>query len=238
MADLLLQSHPELRARYEHADELVSYSGGELWIVSSTRSRESQISLRTRWLAGTYKVPAVADPNADGGPSPWGWHWKGSKHMPQQDGHSHALDVKWSGIDDTKLVQIMRDCGLVQTVVRNGKVLEDWHFQWANGTVIFDAPALTQTGDDDMADAGMIARPMDGASARYPNGHPLTAHWFYVFGGGFAAHVRSQEQFELHKFLGAKVDDAGAPVQMAHDWFDELMIVTGAPGLGAVQSRP
>lgn len=133
----LAQSHPELQRRHARLVELCWANGWETWIGSSTRSRATQEDLYRRWRAGLYKVPSVANPNADGGPSPWGWRWTGSYHMPQADGFSHALDLGWRGCDDAQFNVLAESCGLRRTV-RD----ESWHYQWVQRRVIFDAPAL------------------------------------------------------------------------------------------------
>ncbi len=131
-------SHPELVRRYNALVAACWTHGYEVWISSSSRSRATQEDLYRRWLAGTYRVPSVANPNGDHGPSPWGWRWKGSYHMPQQDGFSHALDMGWRGCTPAEFEQLCNQVGLQRTVPK-----ENWHYQWVNRQVIFPAPGLT-----------------------------------------------------------------------------------------------
>lgn len=160
----LASSHPELARRYERLVELVWSHGWEVWIGSSTRSRATQEDLYERWHAGTYRVPSVANPNADGGPSPWGWHWLGSYHMPQADGYSHALDLGWRGCSNAEFFDLAASCGLVRTVRS-----ENWHYQWVHRNVVFHAPALAQddepvTETDDEGDIEMWLWTHEGVS--------------------------------------------------------------------------
>lgn len=136
------QSHPELARRYDHLVRLCWERGIEIGITSSTRSRAAQEAMYYRWRLpknhpNHYDVPSVANPNSDGGPSPWGWRWRGSKHMVQADGYSHALDLHWHGIHAAGFEQLAMLVGLRQTVPN-----ENWHYQFANRRVIFAAPLL------------------------------------------------------------------------------------------------
>jgi len=137
----LKQSHPQLVLRYRRLEELCRARGWRVGVTSSTRSRAVQEDLYRRWLAGTYKVPAVANPNGNGHLSPWGWRWRGSYHMPQGDGFSHALDLNRSGCTWAQLEELARSCGLRRTVSN-----EPWHYQWVNRATIFEAPALVTPG--------------------------------------------------------------------------------------------
>lgn len=142
MADLG-QSHPDLVRRYQALAADARRRGWAIGVTSATRDRAQQAELyRRRRLPVGHpdRWPAsVANPDADGGPSPWGWHWAGSYHMPQADQRSHALDLHWSGCDAGDVERLAATYGLVQTVPG-----ENWHYQWCHRRVIFDAPALVE----------------------------------------------------------------------------------------------
>lgn len=125
----LLQTEPELARRYTRLIEIQWEKSRQAGISAATRSRALQESLRTAFLAGTYKVPDVADPNALGSWSPWGWRTRGSKHMIQADGYSHALDLWRAGSTEQEFKDDANACGLSQTVKH-----EWWHLQaWEGG---------------------------------------------------------------------------------------------------------
>lgn len=128
----LAQTHPEMVRRYQKLVELVWASGWEIWIGSSTRSRQTQEDLYRRWLNGTYDVPSVANPYTNHGPSPCGWDVIGSYHMPQADGFSHALDLGWRGCSEAQFEALANRCGLQQTVPN-----ESWHYQWWHRQLVF-----------------------------------------------------------------------------------------------------
>lgn len=131
------QTHPEMVRRFEALQRDAARRNWRIGVTSSTRSRAQQEDLYRRWRAGTYDVPSVANPNGNNGTSPWGWTIRGSYHMPQADGYSHALDLWWDGCSAVELERLAATYGLVQTVPR-----ENWHYQWFHRRVIFDAPAL------------------------------------------------------------------------------------------------
>lgn len=122
-ADLAL-THPELVARFELWLRRVRMAGGDGGVTSATRSRETQTEWYRLWQAGQFPN-LVADPDRDAGPSPWGWHARGSLHMPQEDGHSHAIDIWWVGISTVQAHAFGRISGL-----RFPEPTEAWHAQW------------------------------------------------------------------------------------------------------------
>lgn len=125
--------HPELERRWALLVARTWMFGAEVWIEAGERSYETQADLYRRWQAGTYNVPAVANPDRVVGASPWGWPVVGSYHMVQADGYSHALDIGWRGLPDAIMREVAWSCGLRQTVAG-----EKWHFQWWDTTGVFD----------------------------------------------------------------------------------------------------
>lgn len=145
-------SHPELVRRFNLLVAECWANGWECGITSSTRSKATQEDLYRRWLAGTYKVPSVANPNAPHGPSPWGWTIVGSYHMPQADGFSHALDLHWRGCTPSEFERLANKCGLQRTVPN-----ENWHYQWFNRQVIFPGPPEPPPQQEDKLIAIIVA---------------------------------------------------------------------------------
>lgn len=163
MDPMLAFSHPELQLRYEVLVFHCWLSKWEVGITSSTRSRETQASLYKAWLDGEYLVPSVANPEADNGESPWGWRVKGSYHMPQADGYSHALDLWWRGPTQRDFEALAAKCGLIRTLSD-----EDWHYQWFLRTQIFEAPLVEEykaMKEDDMWSPEAQAAAMGGEAA-------------------------------------------------------------------------
>lgn len=242
MSAPLAQSHPELVKRYTKLVELCWANGWEIWISSSTRSRQTQEDLYKRWRAGTYNVPAVANPNGDGGPCPpslGDWRWRGSYHMPQADGYSHALDLGIRGTSWVTFADLAASCGLRQTVVNSrGIVTEPWHYQWCHRRVVFDAPALHHMPpEEDEEVKWTLVQPDHGTSPRYPNGHPLKGAWYNANNAGLAYHMRTPQEIQLALFFGAGHDGNGGAIQIDHEWFDQLLRCTGDANQNALQTR-
>jgi hypothetical protein len=127
MADLAF-SHPELARRW---DLLVKAAWSHSWdvrITSSSRSYQTQLAWYRLDQAGLWPTGPVANPDQIWGMTPWGWLAKGSLHMVQQDGYSHALDLSFVGATASQFRAIALPCGL-----RFPEAGEDWHCQfWGN----------------------------------------------------------------------------------------------------------
>lgn len=146
MADIA-NSHPELVKRY---NKLVEESWKRSWfigITSSSRSYDEQAALYRAYLNHTGNN--AANPDQVLGKSPWGWPVKGSYHMEQADGFTHALDLHWSQCSPEQFAELANYCGLHLTVPG-----ENWHFQWWDTDGIFDNPSAqpepTDEEEDDM----------------------------------------------------------------------------------------
>ena len=133
------QLHPKLRARLEafFADHRIA---GNVSVVSGARTRQDQARLYARFTRGGT-LAANPDRTLPGG-------WKGSWHQVQQDGWAHACDLRILGRRITRdaVATIASDFGLRQTVLRP---FEWWHFQWRTAGEVFEAPALSDEGEDD-----------------------------------------------------------------------------------------
>lgn len=179
-------SHPELQRRWDLLVARTWMFGAELWVEASTRSEATQRDLYERWKLGLYKVPIVANPDHVLGGSPWGWPVRGSYHMVQADGYSHALDVGWRGITQDLFESVAATCGLLRTETN-----EAWHYQWwdtARGIYPVDEPKgdivdlareLThllgpraQLGEDGIIRLPLINDTLDGTDL-YPLGETL-----------------------------------------------------------------
>lgn len=227
-------THPEMVRRWETLVALCWERGCEVWISSSTRSYATQKDLYQRWLAGTYNTPYVANPDRLVGESPWGWNVYGSYHMIQADGYSHALDLGHRGVSNDEFEGMAVSCGLVRTVPR-----EFWHRQWFSKDLVFAAPAVPsgdEQEDDDVQ--WSIVRPADGPSEWYPNGHPLVGAWYAANNLNMAYHLRTEDETARRKFFGAQTAPDGGAIQLPHDWFDGLFIMTGNADTRPVQVRP
>lgn len=131
-------THPEFVRRYELLVERCWARSWSIWISSSSRSYEQQTAWYRLFLAGQWPAP-VANPDQRWGPSPWGWDARGSLHMIQHDGWSHALDLSWQGPYAYQLHALARTCG-----IRFPEPGEDWHAQW------WGLDGIYPVEDDDM----------------------------------------------------------------------------------------
>lgn len=142
MADLAL-THPKMA---ERCNQLVALCWSRSWyvgITSSTRSYDEQKSLYDAYKNAPSTHNTAANPDASLFTSPaevGGWPVKGSFHMVQQDGHSHALDLHWSQCSPEELAEAAQQCGLRLTVAG-----ENWHFQWFDQNGVFDNPSAVPT---------------------------------------------------------------------------------------------
>lgn len=176
------QSHPELLRRWNLLVSRSAERGWGVWIVSSTRSIDTQ----RFWYALYKMVPSqwpniVADPDRDAGVTPWGWRGRGSFHMVQLDGYSHALDINWSGAYTHEMHALANTCGL-----RFPEPTENWHTQafdaYSNGFYPVEEDDMTpsQLGlirDPDRPDVdewGMFLM----ETVPGPNGEPATYKWY------------------------------------------------------------
>lgn len=156
MADIAM-SHPELARRYSLLVERCWSRSWDVSISSSSRSVETQRAWYALYLKGQWiqdgKPAIVADPDRDAGATPWAWRARGSLHMIQQDGFSHALDLGFSGGSHEDLHAIANTCGL-----RFPEPTEWWHTQcfdaYSNGFYPVEE-------DDDMTpqQLGLIRNP-------------------------------------------------------------------------------
>jgi hypothetical protein len=147
---VLAWTHPEMVARWERFVARCWARSWNVGITSSTRSEELQREWYRLWKEGKWPN-LVADPDRDGGPSPWGWRAHGSMHQIQADGYSHALDIWWIGGATSEVHAEARLCGL-----RFPEPSEIWHMQfwdpWAGIYPILAPPPLTEEVDMFMVD--------------------------------------------------------------------------------------
>lgn len=219
MADLA-QSHPQLALRFEAVVEQCRQRGWSVGITSSTRSRAVQADLYDRWLRGRYNAPSVANPNSDGGVSPWGWRWRGSYHMPQQDGHSHALDLHWGGCTSDEFNAVAESCGLRRTV-RN----EPWHYQWVHRKAIFEAPALLSSVAARRKGRGMFIWTTD-----YPDG--TSVH--YMWTGRHVISLHALDVIAWNATVGGHVPHFGHVPPETHDVLLSRLAGAADPRTGAI----
>jgi hypothetical protein len=127
MIDALIWTHPELTRRYELLVERCWAKGWDIGVTSSTRTEETQRQWYALWLQGLWPN-LVADPDRYYCQAPdelGGWTAKGSMHMIQADGWSHALDLYWWGPSATQFRLEAFECGL-----RAVESTENWHYQF------------------------------------------------------------------------------------------------------------
>jgi len=129
MADIA-NSHPDLVKRYNKLVELCWARSWYVGITSSSRSYAEQKALYIAYKAG--RGNNAANPDAVLGKSPWGWTVRGSYHMEQDDGYTHALDLHWSQCSPEEFAELASQVGLLLTVPG-----ENWHFQWWDASGIF-----------------------------------------------------------------------------------------------------
>ncbi len=143
MIDALIWTHPELVRRYTLLVERCWAKGWDISITSSTRTEATQRLWYGLWQQGLWPN-LVADPDRYYCQAPdelGGWTAKGSMHMIQQDGYSHALDLAWWGPSATQFRLEAFECGL-----RAVESTENWHYQfWDVSREVFPCP-----GDDDV----------------------------------------------------------------------------------------
>lgn len=143
--------HPQLLKRYER---LVEFCWDRSWYVgvtSATRSYDEQRTLYRAWLRGTGNYAANPDQVLGNSPFLPTWKVRGSYHMVQADGYSHALDLHWQQCSDEQFKKAAELFGLRQTVPG-----ENWHYQWWDTTGIFKpvlpepVPTLDKFEEDEM----------------------------------------------------------------------------------------
>jgi hypothetical protein len=118
-------SHPEFVRRWELFLGEAWARGWDLGITSSSRGYDQQKKWYQLDQAGLWPTGPVANPDQVWGMSPFGWYAKGSLHMVQVDGYSHAMDIFFVGAPAEEFHEIALPCGL--GFPEPG---ENWHMQW------------------------------------------------------------------------------------------------------------
>jgi hypothetical protein len=116
-------THPELVRRYEMLVARMWRRGWDIGITSSSRSEAQQRLWYQMYLRGEF-ANIVANPDRIYARSPWGWVARGSMHMIQADGYSHALDVNWTGCTGRQMLDEAYMVGLF-----NVEPTENWHLE-------------------------------------------------------------------------------------------------------------
>lgn len=166
MTEALEFTHPELRRRYENLVERMWERGWQIYVIASTRSADYQRWLYAEFKAGRYPY-IVADPDRVYGVAPTeigGWVARGSMHMAQADGWSHALDIGWRGPRPDQVHQLAHTLGL-----RFPEPTENWHMEWwSPGLGVY--PILDPTAEADYVSKEEFASWIGATIA--PAGHP------------------------------------------------------------------
>ena len=125
---------------------------GQYGIVSATRSYAAQADLYRRYRAGTFNAK-VANPDRDlstGAGFPYSWKPKGSWHMPQFDGYSHAVDLRRPPHHPRSLARSLVHPILGRYGLRATVSSEWWHVQALTSNGWADGPLPDEEEEDDM----------------------------------------------------------------------------------------
>ena len=154
---------PEFAARDQRfRAECSTVLGWEPGHTRTVANYAEQKSLYDRWMLppsdpNHYNAPSVANPDATGYPSPWGWVQHGSWHQEQRDDPDHcgyAIDYQWPGGSSAEQ---RANAQLAHPIAAKHGIgfpvdKEDWHgqpFDW-RGIYIdhVGAPPASITEDD------------------------------------------------------------------------------------------
>lgn len=162
--------------------------GWDIWISSSSRSYETQSAWWDLYQHGLWPA-RVAPPDQIWGPSPWGWEARGSLHMIQEDGYSHALDLGWRGPFDFQIFEVAKACGL-----RFPEQGEDWHAQWWGLDGIYPVEEeADMTVDEFMEQTGRVGNDLGQVSKR-------DGIWGQVLSDGVWYTIQDRQEF-IHRKL-------------------------------------
>jgi hypothetical protein len=134
--------------RYNCLVERVWARGWDIYVASATRSESYQRQMYAEWQAGKYPN-IVANPDRIYGTAPaelGGWTARGSMHMPQADGWSHALDIGWSANAQPRIIHdLAYTCGL-----RFPEPTENWHMEFWSPWPVGVYPITDPRAEGDM----------------------------------------------------------------------------------------
>lgn len=179
-------AHPELVNRCDCFFAACADEGWPVGIYSDGRTFAEQFRLWNAYISGERKVEA-ANPFKIGEKSPWGWSIKGSKHMEQQDGHTHARDLWWgSGVPVGEAHKKARFFGLVFPIPK-----ENWHVEWwLRGAIIPRFDLLPSPPEPFQPPTPRREIPMPYLIIR---GDQPGDAWFAVYPTGVVRHVGGSE---------------------------------------------